>query len=402
MLMPDDFKSSTKIRVDNHLFNKENLPSHYKIKEYCPIVFRKLREIFGIKEQSYLESFTKFQPKVMDNSGKSGAKFYSSFDRRLVIKTLFSEEVMQMHQILKSYHQHVVERNGKTLLTQYLGMYRITVEGSETYFVVMRNMFGHKIKIHKKYDLKGSTVQRSASIKEKNKDIPTFKDNDFVNDGIKIHIGEEGKLKVMETLKYDCEFMVQNNLMDYSLICGIHDMTFDSFVPCTSATQTPSNANTTNEQSFNTPNPPNMNIGRETDPDSENGEIFLSTDEAGSGPDTGPDSNVYYCYSNAGARRDDGGGESNEVEGADIPLGDKIRALIDPAIDVYAIPSGSGSPKQKIYFLAIIDLLTHYGVKKKTAHAAKTVKHGAEADISTVNPEQYAKRFLEFVEKCLD
>ena len=34
MLMPDDFRSYSKIKVDNHAFNKENLPSHFKVGEY--------------------------------------------------------------------------------------------------------------------------------------------------------------------------------------------------------------------------------------------------------------------------------------------------------------------------------------------------------------------------------
>ena len=46
---------------------------------------------------------------------------------------------------------------GKTLLPQYLGMYRLTVDNVETYMVVMRNIFSNHLKIHKKYDLKGST-----------------------------------------------------------------------------------------------------------------------------------------------------------------------------------------------------------------------------------------------------
>ena len=47
----------------------------------------------------------------------------------------------------------------------------------------------------------GSTVDREASQKEREKDQPTFKDNDFLKDGVKIHIGEEAKAKLMETLK---------------------------------------------------------------------------------------------------------------------------------------------------------------------------------------------------------
>lgn len=31
MLMPDDFRAYSKIKVDNHAFNKENLPSHFKV-----------------------------------------------------------------------------------------------------------------------------------------------------------------------------------------------------------------------------------------------------------------------------------------------------------------------------------------------------------------------------------
>ena len=58
-------------------------------------------------------------------------------------------------------------------------------------------------------------------------------------------------------------------------------------------------------------------------------------------------------------------------------------------------------PRHEIYFVALIDILTHYGVKKRTAQAAKTVKHGAGAEISTVKPDQYSRRFLEFVEKIV-
>lgn len=62
----------------------------------------------------------------------------------------------------------------------------------------------------------------------------------------------------------------------------------------------------------------------------------------------------------------------------------------------------SDAPKKEIYFLALVDVLTHYGVKKRTAQAAKTVKHGAGAEISTVHPEQYAKRLVDFISKYME
>ena len=63
--------------------------------------------------------------------------------------------------------QHVVTTEGKTLLPQYLGMYRLTVNNAETYWMVMRNVFSSTVKIHRKFDLKGSRVDRAASHKEK-------------------------------------------------------------------------------------------------------------------------------------------------------------------------------------------------------------------------------------------
>ena len=59
-------------------------------------------------------------------------------------------------------------------------------------------------------------------------------------------------------------------------------------------------------------------------------------------------------------------------------------------------------PRKEIYFMALIDILTHYGMKKRTAAAAKSVKHGANAEISTVKPEQYARRFMEFITRALE
>lgn len=33
-------------------------------------------------------------------------------------------------------------------------MYRLTVDGVETYMVVTRNVFSHRLTVHRKYDLK--------------------------------------------------------------------------------------------------------------------------------------------------------------------------------------------------------------------------------------------------------
>lgn len=48
---------------------------------------------FGIDDVEYRESITRSQPIAMDCQGKSGAKFYRSYDKLFIIKSLTSEEV---------------------------------------------------------------------------------------------------------------------------------------------------------------------------------------------------------------------------------------------------------------------------------------------------------------------
>jgi 1-phosphatidylinositol-5-phosphate 4-kinase len=63
----------------------------------------------------------------------------------------------------------------------------------------------------------------------------------------------------------------------------------------------------------------------------------------------------------------------------------------------------AAAERREIYFLAIIDVLTHYGVKKQAAKAAKTVKYGSNVEgISTCDPEQYGRRFIEFLSKAIE
>ncbi|XP_067824883.1 phosphatidylinositol 5-phosphate 4-kinase type-2 beta isoform X2 [Heptranchias perlo] len=373
MLMPDDFKAYSKIKVDNHLFNKENLPSRFKFKEYCPMVFRNLRERFSIDDQDYQRSLSKLPSQELDkvtmNMGlvrqnsvtrsaplnsdaqnRMGARFLTTYDKRFVIKTITSEDVAEMHNILKKYHQYIVECHGNTLLPQFLGMYRLTVDGVETYMTVTRNVFSHRLTVHRKYDLKGSTVSREASGKEKAKELPTLKDNDFLNEGQIIQIGDENKKMFLDKLKRDVEFLAQLKIMDYSLLVGIHDVDRA-------------------EQE-------EMEVEEKGDEeDCENDGMGHPVGSYGTPPDS-PGNMLNFP-------RIFGPGE------------------FDPTVDVYAIKSHDNAPRKEVYFMAIIDILTHYDAKKKAAHAAKTVKHGAGAEISTVNPEQYSKRFLEFMSNII-
>lgn len=50
-------------------------------------------------------SLTRSAPLPNDSQARSGARFHTSYDKRYVIKTITSEDVAEMHNILKKYHQ---------------------------------------------------------------------------------------------------------------------------------------------------------------------------------------------------------------------------------------------------------------------------------------------------------
>ncbi|XP_030052471.1 phosphatidylinositol 5-phosphate 4-kinase type-2 gamma isoform X2 [Microcaecilia unicolor] len=340
MLLPDDFKANSKIKVNNHLFNRENLPSHFKFKEYCPQVFRNLRERFGIDDLDYQASLTRSPPYSENEAHDS--RFLLSYDRTLAIKEISSEDVADVHSLLSHYHQYIVKCHGNTLLPQFLAMYRLSVDSEDNYMLVMRNLFSHRLAVHRKYDLKGSLVSREASDKEKVKELPTLKDMDFLNNSQKVHVDEEQKKVFMEKLKRDVEFLVQQKIMGYSLLLGIHDV---------------------------------QRAEQEEEEDQRQEEDETENPVTVGSYSTSPEGIASYLNSHK-------------------PLG---PGEFDSGIDVYAIKSADGAPQKEVYFMGLIDILTQYDAKRKAAHAAKTVKHGAGAEISTVHPEQYGKRFLDFV-----
>lgn len=50
-------------------------------------------------------SLTRSAPLNSDSQGRFGNRFLTTYDRRFVIKTVSSEDIAEMHNILKKYHQ---------------------------------------------------------------------------------------------------------------------------------------------------------------------------------------------------------------------------------------------------------------------------------------------------------
>lgn len=89
----------------------------------------------------------------------------------------------------------------------------------------MNNLLPTSIKLHEKYDLKGSTYKRKANKYEKSKESPTYKDLDFMElhpDGISLE--QETYNALMKTLQRDCRVLESFKIMDYSLLVGVHNL----------------------------------------------------------------------------------------------------------------------------------------------------------------------------------
>lgn len=89
----------------------------------------------------------------------------------------------------------------------------------------MNNLFPPHRDIHETYDLKGSTVGREYP-EEKAKKNPraVLKDLNWINRGKELEVGPEKRALLTEQLRRDVEYLESVDVMDYSLLVGIHNM----------------------------------------------------------------------------------------------------------------------------------------------------------------------------------
>lgn len=213
-----------------HSIGNELTPSakyDFKFKDYAPWVFRELREdCFQLDPADYLLSLTaQYILSELGSPGKSGSFFYFSRDYRFIIKTIRHAEHKFLRSILKRYHAHVRE-NPHTLLSRFYGLHRVKLpHGRKIHFVIMNNLFPAHKDIHESYDLKGSTVGRIYP-EERARENPraVLKDLNWIDRGKQLELGPEKRALLTEQLRRDAELLKELQVMDYSLLVGIHNM----------------------------------------------------------------------------------------------------------------------------------------------------------------------------------
>ncbi|ORX87404.1 SAICAR synthase-like protein [Anaeromyces robustus] len=373
-----DFRAKHKIALD--VYNNELLPSskyYYKFKDYAPRVFRSIREIFKISSEDYLMSLTgKYMLTEIDSPGKSGSFFYYSQDYRFIIKTVHHTEHKYLLKILRNYYLYL-KKNPNTLICKIFGLHRVKIQhGKKIHFIVMENIFPPDKDIHEKYDLKGSLVGRYTDEKEKDSNkLIVLKDVNWIKRERKIYLGKEKESILMKQLEKDVQFLADNNVMDYSLLVGCHnlnkgnidnirDSTLSIIEPIPESINKKRIDKIESSRKKNKKDPMAMALARaiaETSP------VSLETSSS-SLPETIPKVKKHFIF-----YHDEGGFRATDINNKEL---------------------------QEIYFLGIIDIFTNYNTKKKLENICKSI-YNDNKNISAVNPRFYAKRFLNFIQDSI-
>jgi len=179
-----DFEAFRNIRFPSK--GSRTTPPHmqrdFKFADYAPLVFAKIREKFGIDPGDYLDSLTKeYNLRCLTSPGKSGSIFFTTADGRFMVKTITQSECHFLQSILPGYFDHMLA-NPNTLIIRFFGLHRVKPhKDKKAYIIVMSSvLWCSYFKMHEIYDLKGSTVGRTAERKEKKKRSNViYKDLDF-------------------------------------------------------------------------------------------------------------------------------------------------------------------------------------------------------------------------------
>lgn len=236
-----DFKSKNIFEI-NHS-SLENYKTA-KFIDFAPTIFNNLRKLSGIFPEQYIESLG---PEVLSKvitgnldtfeglttAGKSGSLFFTSADKKYLVKTISKEEFSHFMKILPYYKAHIGQ-NPLSLLNRIYGLHKIEMQagdGTKEKFtiVVMQNIMCTTNYIFAKYDLKGSTYKRSTKSSEF-QTVPG-KDLNFLDSKLTFGIPVTEYRQLISQLDIDVKFMASQNIIDYSLLVGIHDKLSQSAKP---------------------------------------------------------------------------------------------------------------------------------------------------------------------------
>ncbi|XP_078666978.1 phosphatidylinositol 4-phosphate 5-kinase type-1 alpha-like isoform X15 [Branchiostoma floridae x Branchiostoma belcheri] len=363
-------------------------PAHrcpdFRFKTYAPMAFRFFRQLFGIQPDDFLISLCSEPLRELSNPGASGSLFYLTADDEFIVKTVQHKEADFLQKLLPGYYMNL-NQNPRTLLPKFFGLYCYQSGGKNIRLVVMNNLLPSTIRMHLRYDLKGSTYKRKASKAERQKPNPCFKDLDFMEDHTEgILLDSDNYTAMMKTIARDCRVLESFKIMDYSLLLGIH------------------NLDQAEREKAATPL-----VGSAASPSGESEGASVSEDRGQESENTGRgkmdrQKSLYrHKLTHTAMESIQGEYKAPPVEPADYhhltentTQLEVFWSLQDDSI-WGGIPAKNVKGDRLLLFLGIIDILQCYKLKKKLEHRFKAFVHDGDT-VSVCRPAFYASRFQNF------
>ncbi|KAK4140439.1 uncharacterized protein C8A04DRAFT_32024 [Dichotomopilus funicola] len=374
-----DFDVKQKSTFD--IAGNELVPSakyDFKFKDYAPWVFRHLRTLFRLDPADYLMSLTgKYILSELGSPGKSGSFFYFSRDYKYIIKTIHHAEHKFLRKILKDYYQHVKD-NPNTLLSQFYGLHRVKMPyGRKIHFVVMNNLFPPHRDIHQTFDLKGSTIGRDYREEDlENNPRATLKDLNWLRRKRAIELGLQKKRLFLEQLYKDVRLLQRLQIMDYSLLVGIHDLQRG-------------NEENLRDKTLRVFNPGGNNpASEELDPHS----VLMRTPSKLENQRKARELRQMIQSEKPVPMGETSSRMPNELEEGQNRPG----FIFNQDDGGFRATHEDNTPGEEIYYLGVIDCLTHYGMIKKIEHFWKGLSSD-RSQISALPPHEYGERFINFI-----
>lgn len=405
----------------------QNFPSSgsipgFKYKDYLPRVFQLLRRSFGVDSADYLVSLTGGPAlREMPSPGASGCIFFLSEDDRFFIKSVRKEEMGIFLQFMKHYQKYVSSVPG-TLLVKFFGIHRVSPWfGNNARFVVMGNVLPTEKRMHRKYDLKGSTYKRTVGKDNMNDPTATLKDLDI---DMKFELSSERYGVLMSTLKRDIQFLAKRRLIDYSLLLGVHFISWgeNEWYPPSEPLTNPSSQRMLTSDYRHYPslafsrslvqNIDSLDFLQDPEEAEENVKnaanlIASANSVRDAARSSAASANSLTEFSKKPAARaapsttfiihHDGTSHDAEYRGESVGFHSETSiGWATPAMAVQIDSDGSENRQPVLLYFGIIDFLQKYNTRKKIEKFWKRTLHGDT--VSVADPKHYADRFIHFME----
>jgi len=338
-LLMQDFMKVETTQFSKH--GSKQTPAHsyadFTFRTYAPVAFRYFRELFGIQPEDFMMSICNEPMRELSNPGASGSIFYLTRDDEFILKTVSMKEAEFLQKLLPGYYMNL-QQNPRTTLPKFFGMFCYQCNQKNIRLVVMNNLLPSIVKMHLKFDLKGSTYKRKASKHEREKNSPTFKDLDFLEllpEGLLLE--PDTYTAIVKTMSRDCRVLESFKIMDYSLLVGIHNLDLAA-------------------------------REREEEAASEGTEQIATKKDR------------LVAHSTA----------MESIQATSDPV--DIPGELPPG----GIPARNHKGERLLLFVGIIDILQSYRLIKKLEHTFKAMIHDGDT-VSVHRPGFYAERFLNFM-----